>query len=86
MFQIRTKLGDKMGSKLGDFLEPGLVLGLSLGRDLYEFARNYPLLIFFDTYEEIAIADQLLRVVMGAAGLRVGWVLAGHDNLWGGSE
>jgi hypothetical protein len=23
---------------------------------------------------------------MGAAGLRVGWVLAGRDNLWGGSE
>jgi len=38
------------------------------------------------TYEEIDEGDKLLRIVMGAAGQRVGWVLAGRDNLWAGSE
>ena len=44
------------------------------------------MLIFFDTYEEIDEGDALLRTVMGAAGPRVGWVLAGRDNLWGGAD
>src|SRR5437588_12564508 len=28
----------------------------------------------------------LLRILMGAAGLRVGWIIAGRDNLWAGEE
>jgi tetratricopeptide (TPR) repeat protein len=83
--QVHAKLHDKLGNTLGDYLEASLRLGLALGRDLHEFAKNYPLLIFFDTYEEVDEGDQLLRTVMGAAGLRVGWVIAGRDNLWGGS-
>jgi hypothetical protein len=30
------------------------------------------------------IYDELLRLVMGAAGGRVGWILSGRDNLWAG--
>ncbi len=84
--QVYTRLHDKLGTKLGDYLEPSLQLGLAFGYDLREFAKNFPLLIFFDTYEEIDEGDKLLRIVMGAAGLRVGWVLAGRDNLWAGYE
>ena len=81
-----SKLHDKLGHKLDDYLEPALRLGLALGRDLSRFARNFPLLIFFDTYEEVDEADRLLRLVIGAAGARVGWVVAGRDNLWAGYE
>ena len=79
---LYAKLSDRLKEKLDDYLEPALTLGLSLGRDLSNFARNFPLLICFDTYEEIDEGDPLLRLVMGAAGVRVGWVLAGRDNLW----
>ena len=84
--QIYARLHNKLGNKLGDYLEPSLRLGLALGSDLRDMARNYPLLIFFDTYEEADEGDRLLRIVMGAAGIRVGWMLAGRDNLWAGSE
>ncbi len=84
--QVHARLHDRLGSKLGDYLGPSLRLGLALGSDLQEIARDYPLLIFFDTYEEADEADRLLRIVMGAAGIRVGWVLAGRDNLWAGAE
>ncbi len=77
---------DRLKEKLDDYLEPALKLGLSLGRDLSNFARNFPLLIFFDTYEEIDEGDPLFKLVMGAAGVRVGWILAGRDNLWAGLE
>ncbi len=84
--QLYVKLSDRLKEKLDDYLEPALKLGFSLGRDLANFARNFPLLIFFDTYEEIDEGDALLRLVMAAAGVRVGWVLAGRDNLWAGLE
>jgi GTPase SAR1 family protein len=79
--QIYDRLRNKLGNKLDDYLEPSLRLGLALGSDLRDMARNYPLLIFFDTYEEADEGDRLLRMVMGAAGIRVGWVIAGRDNL-----
>src|SRR2546421_477380 len=69
--QLYAKLSDRLKEKLDDYLEPALKLGLSLGRDLSNFARNFPLLIFFDTYEEIDEGDPLLRRVMGATGVRV---------------
>ncbi len=84
--QVYARLRNKLGNKLGDYLEPSLRLGLALGSDLRDMARNYPLLIFFDTYEEADEGDRLLRMVMGAAGIRVGWVIAGRDNLWAGPE
>lgn len=84
--QLYTRLRDNLSHKLDDYLEPALKLGLSLGRDLARFARDFPLLVFFDTYEEIDEGDKLLRLVMGAAGTRVGWVIAGRDNLWAGTE
>ncbi|MGH2480512.1 MAG: hypothetical protein ACRDHW_12730, partial [Ktedonobacteraceae bacterium] len=84
--QVYAKFRAALGDKLENYLDARTRLGLALGRDLYAFARNFPLLILFDTYEEIDSADHLLRVVMGAAGLRVGWVLAGRANLWAGPE
>src|SRR5579885_1857304 len=84
--QVHGRLRDRLGNRFGDYLDATLRLGLALGRDLHNFARNYPLLIFFDTYEEIDEGDRLLRIVMKAAGLRVGWVLAGRDNLWAGPD
>jgi hypothetical protein len=79
-------LRDRLCTTLDDYLDPALRLGLALGRDLRDLARNFPLLLCCDTYEEIDEADQLLRIVMGTAGMRVGWVLAGRDNLWGGPD
>lgn len=84
--QVHAKLQAELGSKLAYYLDAATQLGLALGQDLNTFARNMPILIFFDTYEEVDNADLLLRIVMGAAGLRVGWVLAGRDNLWAGTE
>ncbi len=84
--QVHARLRDRLGSRFGDYLDATLRLGLALGRDLRDFARNYPLLVFFDTYEEIDEGDRLLRIVMKSAGLRVGWVLAGRDNLWAGPD
>ncbi len=84
--RVLTKLHDKLGAKLNDYLDSALRLGLALGRDLAKFAKNFPLLIFFDTYEEIDEGDVLLRIIMGAAGLRVGWVIAGRNKLWTGLE
>ena len=83
--QVHAKFRADLGHKLEDYLDASTRLGLALGRDLRAFARNFPLLVLFDTYEEIDSADHLLRVVMGAAGPRVGWVLAGRDNLWAGT-
>jgi tetratricopeptide (TPR) repeat protein len=82
--QIRTKLHDKLGNQISDYLNPSLRLGLALGRDLYEFSKNFPLLIFFDTYEEVDEGERLLRIVMHAAGMRVGWIIAGRDDLYAG--
>ncbi|HVB24757.1 MAG TPA: tetratricopeptide repeat protein [Ktedonobacteraceae bacterium] len=79
--RLRDRLNKDM---LSDYLDPARRLGLAFGSDLRDWARNYPLLIFFDTYEEIDEGDALLRIVMGTAGPRVGWALAGRDNLWGG--
>src|SRR5207253_7892282 len=84
--QVRARLHDRLGAKFGDYLDPALQLGLALGRDLAGFAKNFPLLLFFDTYEEADEGDRLLRMVMGASGLRVGWVIASRDNLWAGAE
>jgi len=82
--QVWARLHDKLGSKLDNYLEQSLHLGLAMGRDLTGFAKKHPVLIFFDTYEEIDEGDELLRSVMGAAGSRVGWILSGRDNLWAG--
>lgn len=86
LIHVYQKVRKKLGSKLDDYREPEMRLGQALGRDLARFARNYPLLIFFDTYEEIDEADALIRIVMGAAGHRVGWVIAGRSNLWAGVD
>ena len=75
----------RLGDRLIDLLDPAQRLAVALGSDLHRFALNRPLLIFFDTYEEIDEGDALLRVIMGAAGMRVGWVIAGRDNLWAGT-
>ena len=74
----------RLGDRLDYLLDPARRLAIALGSDLRRFALNHPLLIFFDTYEEIDEGDALLRVIMGAAGSRVSWVIAGRDNLWSG--
>src|SRR5712692_4073237 len=85
--RLHDRLRDRLGSQtFNDYLAPAYRLGVSLGSDLANFARDFPLLIFFDTYELVDEGDRLLRVVMGAAGVRVGWVIAGRDNLWAGEE
>jgi tetratricopeptide (TPR) repeat protein len=81
--EIRKYLHDKLSTKAGDYLETEERLGRGLGRDLAQMARGRPLLLLFDTYEVADEADELLRMVMGAAGKRVGWIIAGRDNLWG---
>ncbi len=83
---LHEKLRSRLGHRLDDCLDSSLKLGLSLGRDLARFARDFPLLICLDTYEIVDEGDRLLRIVMGAAGVRVGWILAGRDNLWAGVE
>ena len=82
--QVWDRLHARLDIKLSDYLEPALRLGQGLGADLALFARRSPLLLFFDTYEVVDEADEYLRLVMGAAGTRVGWVLAGRNNLWAG--
>ena len=81
---VLTRLHDHLGSKLSDYLEQAIRLGQGIGHDLASFAKRSPLLLFFDTYEEVDEADELLRSVMGATGERVGWIIAGRDNLWAG--
>ncbi|MBV9708566.1 MAG: tetratricopeptide repeat protein, partial [Chloroflexi bacterium] len=84
--QLWTKLRDKLDQNLTYYHDPNIHLGLALGRDLARFAKSKPILFFFDTYEEIDEGDLYLRIVMGAAGSRVGWVIAGRDDIWSGLE
>ncbi|HYT35063.1 MAG TPA: hypothetical protein VEL69_08510, partial [Ktedonobacteraceae bacterium] len=84
--KARETLLNKLRPHLTDYRECVARLGLALGSDMAGFAKKQPLLIFFDTYEEIDEADEYLKLVMGAAGTRVGWVIAGRDNLWAGSS
>jgi hypothetical protein len=82
--QVWVRLHEKLGSRMNDYLEQSFVLGQGIGHDLAQFAKKRPVLILFDTYEEIDEGDDLLRLVMEVAGSRVGWVLSGRDNLWAG--
>ncbi len=82
--QVWTRLYERLGDDLSDYLDAPWRLGKAIGYDLAQFARKRPILIFFDTYEEIDEGDKLLQMIMGAAGGRVGWVIAGRDNLWAG--
>lgn len=82
--QVWVRLQDRLGERLGNFLDASLHLGQGLGRDLAQWSKKSPLLIFFDTYEEIDEGDHLLRICMGAAGRRAGWIISGRDNLWAG--
>ncbi|GCE24938.1 hypothetical protein KDA_04220 [Dictyobacter alpinus] len=83
--RLRTYLQEQLGGDLSDYLDAPLQLGLALGQDLARFAIRRPLLLFFDTYEEIDEGDKLLQICMGAAGARVGWIISGRDNLWSGT-
>ena len=80
--QLREYLRTRLDDALCDYINPELRLGPALGEDLRDWARNYPLLILFDSYEEIDEGDALLRIVMSTAGPRVGWILAGRNDLW----
>ena len=80
--QLRTYLHTRLDDAFCDYIEPQSRLGPALGEDLRDWARNYPLLFLFDSYEEIDEGDTLLRIVMNAAGPRVGWILADRNDLW----
>ncbi len=82
--QVWATLHERLGDDLSDYLDAPWRLGKAIGYDLAQFARKRPILIFFDTYEEIDEGDKLLQMIMGVAGGRVGWVIAGRDNLWAG--
>lgn len=81
LLDMYTKIKARLGDRLDDYVEPSHRLGLALGRDLSQFARNYPILLFFDTTEKVNKGEHFLRIIMGAAGNRVGWVMAGRDSL-----
>ena len=83
--QVWTRLHEQLGDNLSDYLDAPWRLGRAIGHNLAQFARRRPILMFFDTYEEIDEGDKLLQMIMGAAGGRVGWVIAGRDNLWAGA-
>lgn len=83
---LRAKLQEKLKEDFEKYLEPDRQLAFGLGKDLAKLSQKKPLLIFFDTYEEIDEADNLLRLLMLAAGNKVGWVIAGRSNLWAGKD
>jgi len=76
LVQVYTKIHNRLGKKLDSYREPDVQLSAAIGRDLSNIAKNFPLLIFFDTYEEVDKADNLLRKVMGyssdTSGLGIG--------------
>lgn len=76
----------KLGSVFDDYLQPAYRLGSALGTDLHLLAGKDSILVFFDTYERALVGDAWLRIVMYAAGVRVGWIIAGRENLWLGSQ
>ncbi len=80
--QMLTSIQQYMGKHFNDYVDAESKLGISLGQDLARFAQGHPILIFFDTYELMAEGDGFLRMIMGAAGPRVGWVIAGRRQLW----
>ncbi|GHO45987.1 tetratricopeptide repeat protein [Ktedonospora formicarum] len=82
--RLRKHLEERIEDDLSGYLDAPLQLGLALGKDLAHLSKQHPILIFFDTYEEIDEGDKLLQICIGAAGNRVGWILSGRDNLWSG--
>lgn len=80
--QMLIGLQQRVGKSFSDYIDAGSKLGISLGQDLAQFARGHPILLFFDTYELMVEGDRFLRMIMGAAGPRVGWVIAGRIQLW----
>ncbi len=84
LVELYTRLQITKGSQLYDYLNFAHLLSVALGHDLSRFAKRIPIIVFFDTYEKIDEGDMFLRVVMKSAGARVGWVIAGRDNLWAG--
>lgn len=86
LLQLYEHLQQKLQENLNDYLNPAQQLAIALGNDLRSFARNFPLLIFFDTYERIEKGDMLQRIIMSAAGPRVGWIIAGRGNIWSNEE
>lgn len=78
---LYARLKTMLSTQLNSYLDSALHLGLALGEDLRFFASDSPHLFFFDTCEKVNEADKWLRIVMNAAGGRVGWVLAGRDSL-----
>jgi tetratricopeptide (TPR) repeat protein len=81
LLDFYAEVRDKLGARLDMYLQSALPLGLALGRDLRLFSMERPIMIFLDGYQAIQRGDIWLRVVMGAAGTRVGWVIAGQNNL-----
>lgn len=84
LVELYRRLQIIKSGQLYGYLDFAYPLSAALGRDLSRFAKRSPIILFFDTYEKIDEGDSFLRVVMKSAGARVGWVIAGRDNLWAG--
>jgi tetratricopeptide (TPR) repeat protein len=82
IYRLHEELSRKLGDRFNDYLRSGNMLGTALGHDLQRFARDRPLLIFFDTYECVEKGNDLLRSIIEAAGIRVGWFIAGRSQSW----
>jgi tetratricopeptide (TPR) repeat protein len=82
LHELRKRLQAKLDKKFNHYLNPEMMLAAGLGQDLFLMARKKPLIIFIDTYELMSEGDDLLRLVMSVAGSRVGFVIAGRDDLY----
>jgi hypothetical protein len=76
------ELSKEMGGRFSSYLRTGDILGTALGHDLQGFAKDRPLVIFFDTYECVERGSDLLMSIIEAAGTQVGWFIAGRSQAW----
>jgi tetratricopeptide (TPR) repeat protein len=79
---LKEEIERRLGEKFNDYLQAGSLLSMALGYDLRHFASERPLLIFFDTYECIEKGGYLLKNTIEAAGINVGWCIAGRSPAW----
>jgi tetratricopeptide (TPR) repeat protein len=76
---LKEEIELNLGEKFNDYLQAGPLLSMALGYDLRHFASKRPLLIFFDTYECIEKGGYLLKNIIEAAGINVGWCIVGRS-------
>jgi hypothetical protein len=85
IYYLYEELEQRLGEKFRDYIEAGYLLSIAIGHDLQHFVNERALLMFFDTYECIERGDHLLRNIIEAAGVNVGWLIAGRSLVETGS-